>query len=248
MKCEKHPKYKGQSNPRRLCKKCWKMFEKNNPDSNWNYKRWKLRCSEHKRYQGKNPPDRDCEQCWKYYQYRADDPMTKEEYEKKQKQKEQRRKERKRKKKLEKERRKRKKKYRNKLNEYLDDGVLYKQYKTEYKGDERLSIALIDNFVNVQSLYQPFNEDKFKEVLYDVLKIDKKQSCKKFIRLFENNIEDDKFDNVRDYFLKDREKFFKATQKLYIDYLIERYINNRGKKRKTNFNKYYNKLENYYES
>lgn len=249
MKCSRHPKYKGGSKPRRYCEKCWEIFEENNPESDWNYERFQMRCDEHKRYQGKTPPDRECDQCWKYYHYRTDDPITKEEYERKKKIKERRKEERKRKRKLRKKRRKRKKEYKNKLKEYIGkNNNLYKMYKNEYKGKSDLATALINNFVSMQSLYHPFTRDEFEDLLDDILSIDKEKTSKKFMSLLENNIEKSKFNDIKDYFFDDEDSFFIIAEKLYTEYLIERYIEKRGQTKVTNFKKYYDKLEKYYES
>ena len=71
MKCKLHPKYKGVTKPNRDCQKCWKIFEKKNPDGD-TYKNWMNKCKTHKKYTAKKKPSNECKGCWDYYNWKND--------------------------------------------------------------------------------------------------------------------------------------------------------------------------------
>jgi hypothetical protein len=69
MKCKDHPKYKGTTKPNRDCQKCWKMYEKKNPNGD-TYQNWMHKCKIHKKYTAKHKPNNECQGCWDYYNWK----------------------------------------------------------------------------------------------------------------------------------------------------------------------------------
>lgn len=216
MKCKDHPRYKGNSKPRRDCKTCWKMYEAKYPNKE-NYDKWIHKCKKHPRYQGKNQPKRDCKKCWKFYNYMNDNAISLERHKKLKKRKTKK-----------KTKRNWKKIYRKERkiieNEFIKNNEYYNDFYRDYDGNKEPYEQLLYTVIANYFFYQNITKEKVIEFVDYVY--DKNQSSigSAWLKLLEKNINKEKYKIAKEEFKNEPKSFSSFILDDYKEYIKNKYF------------------------